>query len=184
MNDLKDIIKNRRSIRKFQNKEVSTEIINDLLYSAKWSPSWGNSQCWELIIIDDEKQKYNLSQTLTKKNPASLAARNAPIVIAICAQKKKSGYYKGEAITKFNEWFMYDLGLVTQNICLTAHCLGLGTVIIGAFNHNKAKKILKLPANYEIVSLLPVGYPAHSPSPTKRRKISTFVHKNHFNFPK
>ena len=156
-------------------------MVNELLYSAKWSPSWGNTQCWELIIVDDKKQKENLTKTLTKKNPAALAVSNAPIVIALCAQLGTSGYYNGKQITKYTDWFMYDLGILTQNICLTAHNLGLGTVIVGAFDHDKAKTYLAVPENFEIVSLLPVGYPAHSPSPTKRRKISDFVHRNHFN---
>ncbi len=176
MNNLKNIIKTRRSIRKFQDKNIPKDILNELLYSAKWSPSWGNSQCWELIIIEDDRQKENISKTLTKKNPASIAVKNAPVVIALCAQLEKSGYYKGKQITKYKDWFMYDLGILTQNICLTAHNIGLGTVIVGAFDHELAKKHLNIPENFEIISLLPVGYPDHSPSPTKRKRISDFVH--------
>ncbi len=181
MTNLIDIIKSRRSIRNFQKKIISEEILNELMTSARWSPSWGNSQCWELILIDDEQQKTKLTKILIKKNPATIAVNNAPIVIAICAKMGQSGFYKGEKITSHENWFMYDLGILTQNICLTAHDLGLGTVIIGGFDHQQANEILNIPQGFDIISLLPVGYPAHSPSPTSRREISDFVHINYFN---
>jgi len=183
MNELKTIIKDRRSVRRFHEKNISHEQINEILSAAQWAQSWGNSQCWEIILIDANTQKEKLTQILRKKNPALKAINSAPIVIALCAHIEKSGYYKKEQITKFKNWFMYDLGILTQNICLTAHSLGLGSVVIGAFDHEKAKEILNIPKQFEIVSLLPIGYPAHLPPAPKRRDKDDFTHYNCFNNP-
>ena len=75
---------------------------------------------------------------------------------------------------------MFDLGIGTQNICLTAYALGLGTVIAGLFDHNKAKEILGVTDEYEVVSMIPLGYPAKSPEAPKRREIKEFIHLDKF----
>jgi nitroreductase len=54
---------------------------------------------------------------------------------------------------------MYDLGLATQNLCLMAHSLGLGTVIVGLFDHDRAKAVVNVPDGYELVTMIPLGYP-------------------------
>jgi nitroreductase len=75
---------------------------------------------------------------------------------------------------------MYDLGLATQNLCLTAQSLGLGSVIVGSFDHAAAAELLTVPDGYEIVSLIPLGYPAHSPTAPARRAVAEFVHYRRF----
>jgi nitroreductase len=104
----------------------------------------------------------------------------APVVLVLCGKLKSSGYYKGQITTKFGDWFMFDLGIASQNICLTAYNLGLGTVIVGLFDHNKAKEILGVSDDYEVVTMMPVGYPAKEPEAPKRREINEFVHFNRF----
>lgn len=180
MQQFDEVIRTRRSIRRFEKREVEAEKLTTILEAASWAPSWGNSQCWQFIVIQDREQKEQLAETLTKKNPASLAVLEAPIILAICGESKKSGYYNGRQITRYQDWLLYDLGLATQNICLTAHNLGLGSVIVGAFNHEMAEKVLHIPNGFEIVSLLPLGYPANTPSAPKRRETTAFVHYGHF----
>jgi nitroreductase len=180
MQQFDEIIRNRRSIRRFEKREVEAEKLEAILEAVRWSPSWGNSQCWQFIVIKGREQKVKLAETLTGKNPASLSVVDAPVVLAICGESKKSGYYNEKQITRYQDWMLYDLGLATQNICLTAHNLGLGSVIVGSFNHETAEKVLHIPNGYEIVSLLPLGYPAHSPTAPKRRETKEFVHYEHF----
>ena len=152
MSCIKDVIKNRRSIRKFEDRDVSDEQLVEILESSRWAPSWANTQCWEIVVIRDKQQKEKLAEILSPKNPATLVVKNAPVVLVLGAKLQKSGFYKGEPITKFHDWFMYDLGIVTQNICLTVSDLGLGSVIVGAFDHDRARQLLKIPEGYEVVS--------------------------------
>jgi nitroreductase len=180
MTDLMSIIKGRRSIRRYQEKEVPEEHIRQLLESIQWSPSWANTQCWEVVVVKDPATKEKLKDTLNSTNPSSKGIMQAPVVFALCGKLKSSGYYKGEATTKFGDWFLFDLGIATQSLCLTAFSLGLGTVIIGLLDHDKAKKVLGLGDDCEVVTLIPVGYPAkESPAP-KRREIGEFTHYDKF----
>jgi nitroreductase len=75
---------------------------------------------------------------------------------------------------------MFDLGLATQNLCLAAHSLGLATVIVGLFDHDKAKAILEMPEGYELPVLIPIGYPAQDVKPPKRKEIREFTHYDTF----
>ena len=180
MADLMEIIKKRRSIRKYEKRDIPTELLNQILDAVRWTPSWVNTQCWEIVVVTDAKLKERLQQTISKGNPSAKAIVEAPVVFAVCAKLAQSGYYQDKVSTKFGDWFMFDLGLATQNLCLMARHLGLGTVIVGLFDHDKAKEILKTPDGYELVTLIPAGYPARTPSAPKRREIEDFTHYNTF----
>jgi len=107
MADLMDIIKGRRSIRKYQDKEIPEESLNQILESVRWAPSWTNSQCWEVIIVKDPGTKEQLQGTLIK-NPSSKAMVQAPVVLVICGKLGSSGYYKEQVTTKFG--VLWDWG--------------------------------------------------------------------------
>lgn len=177
MTDLMTLIQERRSIRKYEEKPVPDDALQQLLDAVRWAPSWTNCQCWEVIVVKDAAAKEKLQASLPPKgNPAAKAMVQAPVVLVMCAKTKVSGYYKDQATTKFGEWMMYDLGLATQNICLTAHNLGLGTVIVGLFDHDKAADAMQVPEGYELVTMIPVGYPAKIGSAPARKETSEFTH--------
>ena len=180
MLDILELIISRRTIRKFKNEDVPDTALKKILEAARWAPSWANTQCWRIMVIKEQKLKEELAALLTPKNPAIPSVKKAPIVLGVCAELEQSGFYKGKVITKFGDWFMYDLGLMTENIVLSAHALGLGSVIVGAFDHDKAKEMLHLPQKMEIVTLIPLGYPDQAPSPPKRKELGEFVYLNTF----
>jgi nitroreductase len=180
MTDLMEIIKGRRSIRRYQDKEIPEADLHQILESIQWSPSWANTQCWEVVVVKDKDIKEKLNETLTSTNPARKGLPGAPVVLALCGKLQSSGYYKGEVTTKFGDWFMFDLGIATQSLCLTAHNLGLGTVVVGLFDHDKAKTVLSVGEGYELVALIPVGYPAKDSPTPKRREIGEFTHYDKF----
>lgn len=177
MADFMDIIRQRRSIRHYEPRDVPENVLSQVLEAVKWAPSWANTQCWEIIVVKDRTVKEKLRETFPPKgNPATKAIAAAPVVLAICGKLNTSGYYKDMVTTKFGDWFMFDLGIAAQNICLAAHALGLATVIAGLFDHDRAKAALNVPDGYELVTLIPMGYPAKESTPPKRRKISEFTH--------
>jgi len=180
MPEFMSIIKERRSVRNYENKTITDEVLKKILESIQWAPSWANTQCWEIVVVTDQSIKEKLQETISPKNPATKAIMSAPVVLAICGKLKTSGYYKDRIVTKFGDWFMFDLGLATQNLCLAAHHLGLGTVIVGMFDHDKARGILNIPDGNELVVLIPMGYPAKISKAPKRKEISEFTHYNTF----
>ena len=180
MQSFTEIVMARRSIRRFEPRPVEQEKLMRILEVARWAPSWANTQCWEVIAVTDSHMQQQLSEELSPKNPASLAMARGPLTLAICAEKKKSGYYKGQPSTQLGDWLMFDLGILTQTICLAAHTEGLGSVIVGAFRHDRVRELLAIPENYEVVALLPMGYPDHAPSGPRRREVHEFVHYGSF----
>jgi nitroreductase len=177
---LMDCVQERRSIRRYTAQDIEPEKLAEIFKAAQWSPSWANTQCWEIVVVRDKEMKARLSEIISSKNPATKTVANAPVVLAICGQLRKSGWYNGKHVTRYEDWMMYDLGLASQNICLAAQSLGLGTVIVGLFDHVKAEELLQVPEGYELVSLIPMGYPDHAPSPPPRKAVGEFVHYDHF----
>ena len=175
-----DIIRERRSIRRFTEQPIEQEKLEEIIEAARWAPSWGNLQCSEIVIVKETDKKKKLAELLSAKNPATKVMENGPLVIVVCGRPGKSGYYKGKQQTRYQHWFMYDLGIVSQNICLKAYELGLGSVMVGSFDHPKVEELLNVPAGCEVVALIPIGYPGHSPSPPKRKAVEDFVHFEKF----
>ena len=177
------IIQERNTIRQFDSRDISEEYLQSILTAVQCSQSWANSQCWELVVIRDQNIKKAIQEAISPGNPSYSCMVTAPIVLAVCGQLQKAGYYGGGPVTKFGDWFMFDLGIVTENICLTAHSLGLGTAVVGLFDHASAARVLSVPENHELVVLIPMGYPtAGDPTMPKppRRKINDFLHENSF----
>ncbi|MCF8110793.1 MAG: nitroreductase family protein [Desulfobacteraceae bacterium] len=183
-NEVVKAIKERRTIRNFEDKPIPDDVLQTLLEAIQWAPSWANTQCWEVVVIKDpdmkERIKASVQDGVGKNNPAAKSVVQAPVVLAVCARLKDSGYKKGEATTKFGDWFMFDLGLACQNFSLAAHSLGLGSVMMGLFDHDKVAEPLTVPQGYELVTLIPVGYPSKIPSAPKRRALEEFVRENSF----
>jgi len=180
MKDLTEIIKGRRSVRSYQEKDIPEEALNQILESVQWSPSWANTQCWEIIVIRDREVKGRLQEILPKSNPATKHFAEAPVVLALCGKKASSGYYKNEVTTKFGDWLLFDLGIAAQSICLTAYNLGIGTVVVGLFDHDAIARELGVAEGYELVSLIPMGYPTKESNAPKRREIREFTHYDRF----
>ena len=181
MADFMDIVRSRRSVRKYEDREVSEDVLNQVLDAVRWSPSWANTQCWEIIVVRDPALREQLQETLPPKgNPAFKAIVTAPVLLALCGKLKVSGYYKDQVTTKFGDWFMFDLGIAAQTLCLTAWQLGLGSVIVGLFDQAKAGKILNVPEGCELVSLIPMGYPLKTSKAPKRKELAEFVRVDTF----
>ena len=173
-----EAIKTRRTVRKLGSEPISDDQLNTILEAIRWTPSWANMQPWEVIVVKDQTVKERLAETLPKGNPALKAMVNAPIVLAICGIKGKSGFYRGEVSTDKGDWFMFDVGAATYSASLAAHELGLGSVIVGLFDAPKAEKILGVPDDKAVVVLLPIGVPEKIPSAPKRKELSEFVYEN------
>ena len=180
MNTL-ECIAQRRSVRKFTDQEVSNEQLKELMQAARYAPSWANTQCWEFIIVRDAAIKEKLAATLPEGNPARKATLSAPVLLVACGKLGTSGFYKGEVATsKGDNWYLYDVGLATQNISLAAHDLGLGSVILGLFDADAAGEILSLPDSVKVVTMMPLGVPAKESNTPPRKPLCEFVFSNKY----
>lgn len=173
--DVMEAIKARRSVRRYKPDPVPEEVLQNVLEAVRWSPSWANTQCWEIVVIKDPKIKSELAGTLSKGNPAAPSMTHAPVVLVLCGMKGISGYYKGQAATEKGDWLMFDLGMAMQTFCLAAQAYGLGTVVVGMFDHRKASDILRIPQNVELMAMTPLGYPETPGRAPARKETASFV---------
>ena len=178
--EISEAIRTRRSIRRFKQDPIPEVEIGAILEAVRWSPSWGNTQCWEIVVVRDLAIRERLESALSKPNAAAGTLLEAPVVLGVCGRVERSGYYKGEASTRWGDWILFDCGIASQNICLTAHSFGLGTIMLGQFDHVAAEGALGIPEDYALVCLIPVGYPAQVPSAPGRKKTGEFVHRDGF----
>lgn len=176
-----EAIKTRRSIRKFTDQPVEPEKLQAVLEAVQQAPSWSNRQCWSLVVVQEQEMRSRISELSFvesffatygyKSNPAQKGLAQAPIVLVACADPQQSGDLRGE------QYYMADLGIATQNLMLTAHDLGLGTVFVGVFDEEQLKGLLGIPPHIRIVGLFPLGYPAtEAKGGPPRKPLSEFVH--------
>lgn len=185
--DIFEVIKGRRSIRKFKPDPISEDSLRAILEAARAAPSWANTQCCRLIVVRDPDTRQKLAETVTSVNPpvpnrGTEAVRVAPVVIVACAEPGRSGAYTGgekqwtPGTDKGIYWYMFDVGLAMQNITLAAHALGLGTVHIGMIDAPAAARVLGLPQGMAVVELMPLGVPDESPPPRPRKELRELVY--------
>ncbi|HEO72533.1 MAG TPA: nitroreductase [Candidatus Hydrogenedentes bacterium] len=180
MADFMDIITGRRSTRKYEARPVADDVLEKVLEAGRWAQSWANTQCWEIVVVRDAATKEKLQGTIKGGNPSIDAIVAAPVLLAVCGKTERAGYYKGMAVTKFGDWLLFDLGVLSQNIALAAHALGLASVVVGLFDHEAAREVLGVPDGHEVVTLMPLGYPAGSVEAPPRREVSDFTHYDAF----
>jgi nitroreductase len=178
----------RRSIRKYKPDPIPENILKQVLEAVRQAPSWANTQCWRLVVVTDKDIKSKLADTMAnfpgRPNATAEAMKAAPVAIAFCAEKGKSGMSfrePGKAATDKGEWwYMFDVALAMENLTISACSLGLGTVIIGAFNPKAAAELLKVPELYAVVALTPLGYPDEAPAARPRKELSEIIFYNQF----
>lgn len=172
--DVFEAIKNRRSIRVFQKKNVSEEKIETIIDAGSHAPSAGNIQPWEFVVVTDPEVKHQLAIAALNQS----FVESASVVIVVCADEARSSQRYGSRGA--NLYCIQDTAAAVQNMLLAAHALGLGTCWVGAFREDMARKALSTPSHVRPVALVPIGYSAKSPSPRRRRPISEVFHRDTF----
>ena len=177
MNTL-DAIRERRSIRRFKEEKVAREIIEKIIASAAYSPSWKNTQVTRYHVFDDQALKSKIANEYTlgfSYNTGTI--EHAPQVVAITAIKGRSGVERDGSFTtaKGDSWLMFDAGIATQTFCLAAYEYGVGSVIMGIFDAEKVAELLNIPENEVVVALVSIGYPDEEPAVPKRKSVEELL---------
>jgi nitroreductase len=167
---VKEIIAQRRSIRRYLDKSVEREKILACLEAARLAPSADNVQPWRFVVIDDPELKAKFSKEVFSGIYAfTKFAVKAPVLILILVQTNLLAHGIGKQVQDVY-YYLIDVGIAGEHIVLQAEELGLGTCWIGWFNIKKARKILDIPKRYKIVSLMSMGYYDKRPLKQKKRK--------------
>ncbi|MGN0167367.1 MAG: nitroreductase family protein [Acetatifactor sp.] len=171
-----ECIMGRRSIRKFTSQPVSHELLSRIVETASFAPSWKNTQITRYIAVEGAKKEALAKCTSIFPGNGAIM-EDAPMVIAVTVITGRSGYERDGSFStpKGTGWQMFDAGVASEAFCLAAHEQGLGTVIMGLFDEEKASKLLELPEDRELVALIPLGYPAESPVAPRRKTVDDLL---------
>jgi nitroreductase len=164
--DIFQVIRDRRSIRRYQDTAVETDKLELVLDAARLAPSWKNLQCWRFLVVRDRERREKLLSAFPTDNPGSRAIASAPVMIVVCADPTASGVENGI------EYYIADTAIAFEHLCLAAHALGLGTCWMGWFDETAIKNALGIPANIKVVGITPLGYPDQEPKPRPRKSLA------------
>ncbi len=148
-----ELIKSRRSIRKFQKREVEKDKIDIIIKSALLSPSSRSIRPWEFIVVDDRKLLQQLSKC--KEHSAAFLA-DVPLGIVVTADPETG------------DTWIEDTSIASIMIQLSAESLGLGSCWIqvrgrydaqGKKAGENVRETLNIPPGYEVESIIAIGYP-------------------------
>lgn len=172
-----ECIKGRRSIRTFSDKAVDHEVIKSIVETASFAPSWKNTQVARYIAVEGALKDKIADECTSAYARNGEIMKGAPMLIAVSLIKGRSGYERDGSFTnaKGTGWQMFDTGVATEAFCLAAYEQGLGTVIMGIFDEEKASALLEIPENQELVCLIPIGYPAEEPMAPKRKSVEELL---------
>ena len=169
-NPFQQLVKSRRSVRRYLDKPVEKEKILRCIEAARLAPSADNVQPWRFLIIDDPELKAQFSrEVFSGIYFISKFAAKAPVLILILARLDIIANRIGKQIQNIH-FYLIDIGIAGEHIVLQAEELGLGTCWIGWFSPRKARKFFNIPRKYKIVSLMAMGYYEKKPSKEKKRK--------------
>jgi nitroreductase len=142
-----DVIKSRKSIRKYTAKKVPDDVLDRILEAARWAPSWANRQCWRYIVVDDPALMPGIVSGIAM-------TWGAPMFIVACADPANSGHKNGM------DYYLVDVAISMEHLVLAAAAEGLGTCWMGGmFDEAAVKKTLSIPENMKVVAITPLGYP-------------------------
>ncbi|RLG10452.1 hypothetical protein DRN73_07780 [Candidatus Pacearchaeota archaeon] len=164
-----ELVKTRRSIRVFKKDEkIPWKDIKEILIAGKWAPSAGNHQQWLFVAIDDENLKSKLAEISTKK------LHLAPNCI-FCFYNKRESRHPYDSIQ--------SVAAAIQNILLAAHAKDIGTLWVAGFTKSKIKrkkirKMLNVPKEYELLSIILLGKAKVKPVPPTRKRFEEDCFRN------
>ena len=156
-----ETVKNRYSVRSYQDQPVEDEKLTAVLEAGRIAPSASNRQEWRFVVVKDGKTRKKLCEAAGGQKFVA----EAPIVIACCAETD------GHLMKCGHPCFLIDVAIAIDHITLAAADMGLGTCWIGAFDAEMTREILGIPEEIEVVELLALGYPADEWREKKRKSL-------------
>ena len=209
--DFLELVKKRRSFRRFKPDPVPKEILEKVLEAARHSPSAGNSQPWEFVVVQDAATKRSITQSITsgykkigKADPTMYWAvavqphlSTAPVLIVVCGDQRLQKTYPvhlpGEVLLR------QSLAISIYTLQLAAASLGLATAwatMQTELRETQIRKLLGIPDVYTVDHIIPLGYPDEEKEKSEkalrpvrerasfRRELAEIVHYEHYDMGK
>jgi nitroreductase len=176
--NFKDLLLKRQSDRKYSSKKVEEEKILSCLEAGRLSPSACNSQPWSFVVIDQEPVLQQAQKRIATMG-MNRFVKQVPVLIAIVLEKPNFTASIGSVI-KDKEYPLLDIGIATNNICMQATELGLGSCILGWFDEKGLKQLLDVPESKRIPLVIALGYPTTVTRKKIRKPMKEIIYFNSY----
>jgi nitroreductase len=163
---LVDVVSSRRSIRRYEKREIPKDVLDKVLEAGRQAPSAANRQPFHFIVITNQELRKELSRGLFNR-----FIQDSAVTVVGCANTS-------EILTA--KWAVVDTSIALQNMVIEAWTLGIGSCWIGDFKEDNVKQLLEIPDRWKVVALVSFGYPAEQPQPRKKKPIEELVSYNKF----
>ncbi len=180
-----DTVKNRRTIRKYLQKDISSDLLNDLLETSSRASTMGGMQLYSVVITRNAEMKEKLSPAHFNQ----LMVKGAPVVLTFCADFRRFSKWceQRNAVPGYNNLMSFmnaamDTLLVAQTFCTLAEEAGLGICYLGTTTYNPQMVIdaLQLPELVFPITTVTVGYPDGIPAQVDRLPLEATVHEEYY----
>ncbi len=183
--DVKKAIDERRAYRSLEEVEITDKIIDELAKAARLTPSCFNNQPWNFIFVKNEDKLKNLEFVMSNNNEWT---NNASLIVAVFSKKDD------DCVVKGREYHLFDTGMATAFLILRATELGLVAHPIAGYDEKKTKRLLDIPEEYTLITLVNIG--KHSEEPNnlltekqkkvekerpERKELDEFIHIDSYN---
>jgi nitroreductase len=166
--NFQELIRARYSVRAYKPDPVEEDKLARILEAARLAPTAANRQAFRIIVLPTKGREADLRRVYGRE-----WFTQAPLVLAVCALPAEGWVRKADGWNAAE----VDATIAMAHIVLAASEEGLGTCWIAAFDPAAAREVLGLPADVIPSAFTPLGYPADSPAPKKRRPLGELVHK-------
>jgi nitroreductase len=209
--DFLELVKKRRSFRRFKSDPVPKEILEKVLDAARYPPSAGNSQPWEFVVVQDAATKESITQSITsgykeirKADPTMYWAvavqphlSTAPVLIIVCGDRRLQETYPVHLPREV--LLRQSLAVSIYTLQLAAASFGLATAwatMQTESRETKIRKLLGIPDVYTVDHIVPLGYPDEEKEKSDkalrpvrerasfRRELAEIVHYEHYDMGK
>ncbi len=172
-----EMILGRRSIRKYKDEIVSQEVLESLMETVRFAPSWANFQVARYTFVSNPDTIANMMNNGVNGFAYNInTLKDAKNALVLSFVQGKSGKLDPEgddyATSRANVWEVFDAGIACQTFCLAAHEKGIGTCVMGIIAAEEIKTIVGLPEEETVAALITFGYPDEVPGETTRKSVS------------
>jgi len=182
MNETMKTLLEHRTIRKYSNRDVDENILEQILLAAVRGSTTGNMQPYSIIVNRDKAMKEKVAPLHFNQK----CVTEAPVLLTFCADFNRFNKWceqRNAATDGFDNmqslmWGIIDAVIATQNACVAAESFGLGICYIGTVTYNAKElaEIYQLPKHVIPITCITVGYPADTPPLTDRLPLDAIVH--------
>ena len=175
MNSFIDLLKNRRSIRKYEERPIDETIVHQITTAALMSPAGKRLNPWEFIVVQDRVTLQKLSEA---RPAGSQLLAHSPLGIVVIADKERS------------DTWQEDASIAAHNIQLTATDLGLGACWVQILRRERdeqetaetyVKRWLNIPERYAVLCIVSIGYKNEERKPYDLEKLDyTKIHQEQY----